>query len=183
MSAINEKSLLERIKVGDKAAFSVVFVAYYSNLVMFAITFIREKQTSEEIVQDVFVKLWDNREILEIKSSLKSFLMKSVQNKCIDCIRHQKIRNRYSENILNNPKLFENETESYMLYSELERHIDIVLQRLPDKINQAYSLNRFDGMTYQEIADKLKVSVRTIEVRVSKALNFLRANLKDYMNP
>lgn len=177
---LNESALLSRISKGDKAAFSVVFTAYYADLVMFAFTFLKEKEASEEIIQDVFVKLWDNRESLEIKSSLKSFMLKSVQNKCIDMLRHKKIKNRYSDEILNYPVIHENQTEDYILHSELEGIIGKLLQELPEKVNQAYVLNRFDGYTYSEIAEKLNVSVRTVEVRISRALGFLREKLKEY---
>jgi RNA polymerase sigma-70 factor (ECF subfamily) len=131
---LNESILLSRISKGDKAAFSMIFAAYYTDFVMFAFTFVKEKDISEEITQDVFVKLWDNRESLDIKTSLKAFLLKSVQNKCIDWLRHKKIKNRYSENVLNYPVIHENQTENYVLHSELERMIDEILRELPIRL-------------------------------------------------
>lgn len=180
MAVINEKYTVGKIRQGDRSAFSLVFVSYYTDLVMFAFTIVKTKDASEEIVQEVFVRLWDNRETIEIRSSLKSFLLKSVQNKCIDWLRHQKIKDRYAEKRLQDNTLYENETESYLMYSELEQSIEKALMSMPEKISQTYSMNRFDGLTYREIADRLDVSVRTVEVRVSKALDFLREKLKDF---
>ena len=181
MTVINEKVLIQRIKKGEKTAFTVVFTKYYTDLVMFAYTILKNKDISEEITQEVFVKLWYNRKSLEISSSLRSFLLKSTKNKCIDWLRHQKIHNKYAEIQLNNNLLFHNETENYLLYSELENILNKSIRELPEKINEAYCLNRFEGLTYQEIAEKLNVSVRTVEVRVSKALNLLRDKLKQYI--
>ena len=181
MTNIEESILSDRIKQGDSSAFSVVFSHYYKDLVMFANTFIRDKETSEEVVQDVFVKLWENKESITIKTSLKSFLLKSIQNKCIDRIRHLKIRDKYQSLILEHPVLFENDTDNYMLYSELENNLEKALKKLPADVTTTFSLSRFDGFTYHEIAEKLNVSVRTVEVRVSKALVMLREQLKDSM--
>lgn len=181
MIKIEERILTDKIKKGDSSAFSVVFTRYYADLVMFANIFIRDKETSEEIVQDVFIKLWENRNKITITTSLKSFLLKSVQNKCIDRLRHLKIRDKYQSLVSEHPLLFENKTEDYILHSELEKNLEIALKKLPDEISNTFLLSRFEGFTYNEIAEKLDISVRTVEVRVSKALVLLRDCLKDYL--
>jgi RNA polymerase sigma-70 factor (family 1) len=181
MIKIEESILTDRIKQGDSSAFSIVFTHYYADLVIFANTFIRDKETSEEIVQDIFIKLWENRDKITITTSLKSFLLKSVQNKSIDRLRHLKIRNKYQSMILDHPILFENNTENFMLYSELEKSLETALNKMPDEVTNTFSLSRFEGFTYNEIAEKLNISVRTVEVRVSKALVLLREQLKDYL--
>lgn len=176
-----ETILTERIKRGDSSAFSIVFTQYYSDLVMFANKFIRDRETSEEIVQDVFIKIWESRDIIIITSSLKSFLLKSVQNKCIDRLRHLKIRDKYQSAVLDNPVLFENDTENYILHSELKTSLEKALIKIPEDIANTFSFSRFDGLSYKEIAEKQNISVRTVEVRVSKALVLLREHLKDYL--
>jgi len=176
-----EQILLDRIKDGEKSAFSQVFIYYYSDLVTFANTFLHDTDTSEEIVQEVFITLWKNRNKIEITVSLKSFLLKSIQNRCIDRLRHLKIRDKYQSTILNHPMLFENNTENYILYSELEKSLKSALKKLPDDVSNTFSLSRFEGLTYNEISKKLDISVRTVEVRVSKALVLLRDQLKEYL--
>lgn len=176
-----EKVLVQRLRSGDDTAFSVIFKNYYVDLVLFAATFTRDRQEAEEIVQDIFIRLWENRGSVIITSSLRSFLLKSVQNKCIDSIRHLKIVDGYQAKLQNHPLLLENDTENYVLYSELEDDLKKALEKLPGDISEIFLLNRFEGLTYPEIATRLGLSVRMVEIRMGKALALLKLYLKDYL--
>jgi RNA polymerase sigma-70 factor (ECF subfamily) len=176
-----ERVLLERLKESDPTAFSTIFKVYYSDLVMFATNFTKDLDISEEIVQNVFVRFWEDREIITINTSLKSFLLRTVQNRSIDWLRHLKIRDKYSADVLENSLLYENDVENYVFTSELEHQIEKALSQFPEEISNAFRLNRYDGLKYHEIAEKMNVSVRTIEVRIGKALHMLREHLKDFM--
>jgi RNA polymerase sigma-70 factor (family 1) len=178
---LHEQYFLLKLKAGDRDVFSEIFSAYYRDLVMFAYSFIKEIDNSEEIVQDVFVKLWEDHENITITVSLKSYLLKSVQNRCIDWHRHNKIKTNHSDYIINSTPLFEYDTDNYVLRSELEGLIEKAIAALPEKFREAFELNRVEGLTYKEIAEKLKVSVRTVEVRISKALEILRTELIDFL--
>lgn len=175
----NERELLLLLKNGDESAFGLFFKTYYKDLVLFAGKFISSRVICEDITQSVFLQLWDERETLIIESSLKSFLLKSVQNRCLNVLRHQ----LYEENYLNSVKQHESMTvptpEHYLLYSEIHTHLSQALSRLPYNQREAFELNRFKGLTYQEIADMLNVSKRTIEVRIGQALKQLRIDLKE----
>lgn len=177
-----EKVLLNSLIGGDKEAFSTIFSAYYRDMVTFALSFTHEPDTAEEIVQETFVKLWEEHLNLKINESLKSYLLKSVQNRCIDWFRHKKVRQIHMNEVINNSVLFEYDTDNYMLRSELEGQIKKALLLIPDDYKEAFQMNRDEGLKYQEIAEKLNVSVRTIEVRISKALHLLREQLKDYLH-
>lgn len=181
MFRVEENSLVQRMRTGDDSAFSVIFKTYYIDLVLFASTFIRDRLEAEEIVQDIFIRLWENRESVIITSSLRSFLLKSVQNKCIDSIRHLKIVDGYQAKLKNHPLLLENDTEKYVLYSELEDDLRKALEKLPGDISKIFLLNRFEGLTYPEIATRLNLSVRMVEIRMGKALAVLKQYLKDYL--
>ncbi len=176
-----ENVLVSKLKSGDNSAFSTIFSAYYRDLVLFAARFTRNQENAEEIVQDIFVKLWENHESLKIDISLKSFLLKSIQNKCIDMIRHRKIKDIHVSYVLENQTLYECDTDNYVLFSDLKEQIDKTLDRLPDELSGVFRMSRYKGLKYDEIAGILNVSVRTIEVRIAKALNVLRAELKDYI--
>jgi RNA polymerase sigma-70 factor (family 1) len=178
---IYETILLAKMKAGDKSAFSSIFSYYYTNLIAFAGNFIHDIDSAEEIVQDVFVHLWENRDVLCISSSLKSYLLKMVQNRCFNLIKHLEIRNTYKDFALNYNNIFERDAENYILYSELESKIKNSLNMLPPEIMEAFSLSRFEGKKYQEIAEIQKVSIRTIEDRVGKALNLLKSYLSEYI--
>ncbi len=178
---IYEKILIAKLKAGDKSAFSSIFSFYYANLVSFANIFLRDSNSSEEIVQDIFVYIWENHEVLLITSSLKSYLLKMVQNRCLNWIKHLKTRNNYSDFIINNTNLSERDTDNYVLRSELETKIETTLNLLPIEVKEAFILSRFDGKKYQEIADIQSVSVRTIEDRIAKALSLLKEHLNEYL--
>lgn len=177
-----EQILIAKLKSGDKSAFSSIFSFYYTNLISFANTILKDTNTSEEIVEDCFVYLWENHELLAINSSLKSYLLKMVQNKCINFIKHQQIENRYNQLVIKYSAIFERDTENYIFRNELELKIEEALNALPPEIKEAFVMSRYEGKKYQEIADYQSVSVRTIEDRISKALAHLRISLKDYLD-
>ena len=173
---IFEQLLLEKLAESDQGAFSSIFKAYYKDLVMFALTFLKDSGDAEEAVQEIFVRLWEKRRELKLHGSLKSYLLKSVQNYCLDDIRRRNVREHYAGE-METQSLHVNDTEEYILYSDLLNQLDQVLTQMPDEVAQTFRMNRFDGMKYQEIAQQLNVSVRTVESRISKALRILHQAL------
>ena len=149
-------------------------------MVFLAYSFTHELTTAEDIVQDTFVKLWEEHEKLNVTVSLRSVLLKTIQNKCIDWHRHKKVLNNHSTFIIDNSPLYDYDTDNYVLRSELEGRIENAVASLPENIKEAFEMNRYEGLKYQEIAIRLNVSVRTVEVRISKALDLLRKKLVDY---
>ena len=176
-----EKLLLANIRNNDKGAFTIVFTQYYKDLVTFSFGFVRNINTAEEIVQEVFIKLWENRASLIIDRSLKSYLLKSVQNRSLNWLQHLRVQSQFDSYTKDHQVLSDNETENYILHSELEFNLHKVLNKIPEEFAQAFRMNRFDNLSYLEIAQKLGVSIRTIEVRISKALSFLRDELKEFL--
>lgn len=150
-------------------------------MVMFASGFTHNPEIAEEFVQETFVKLWEDHKNINITDSLKSYLLKSVQNRCIDWYRHKKVQQIHASEVINTAILFEYNTDNYILRSELEALLKKALLTIPADAAEAFRMNREEGYKYQEIAKKLNVSVRTIEVRIGKALHLLRDYLKDYM--
>jgi RNA polymerase sigma-70 factor (family 1) len=181
LTASYERILLEKLKNDDQTSFTILFTKYYQDLVQFSFSFTRNPDASEEIVQDVFMKLWENRYSLEIHNSLKSFLLKTVQNRSINSLRHVNITHKYASLVLEHPLLSENDTENYILHSELEANFNHAMEKIPAQYAEAYRMSRTESLNYHEIALKLGVSVRTVEVRVSKALSLLREELKDFL--
>lgn len=177
-----EKVLLDKLVRGDKDVFSVMFTTYYHDLVLFAMSMVNDRETAEEFVQDTFVKIWEERRNLHINTSLKSYLIRSVHNRFIDWYRHRKVRQAHADDLLANPVLSENDTEEYILFSELDHQIKKVLAFIPADCSEAFIMNRDQGLKYSEIAEKLNVSVRTVEVRIGKALHLLRNYLHEYLS-
>lgn len=173
--------LIEKLKNDDKSAFTVIFTAYYKDLVRFSFSFTKNSDVSEGIVQEAFLKLWEDRSSLVIHNSLKSYLLKSVQNRSIDSLRHLNIRHKYASLVLETPILSENDTENYVLHSELESNFARAMKQIPAQYAEVFRMSRIEALGYLEIAAKIGVSVRTVEVRIGKALNLLREELKDFL--
>lgn len=176
-----ELILLEKLKNNDKSAFTIIFTNYYKDLVRFSIRFTKNYDASEEIVQTMFVNLWEERSELVLHTSLKSYLLKSVQNRSIDWLRHVNIKNKYTSVILDNPVLSENETENYLLHSELELNLAQAMKKMPAQYAEVFRMSRVEFLNYCEISLKLGVSVRTVEVRMAKAISILREELIDFL--
>lgn len=173
--------LIDKLNSGDYPAFTIIFSTYYKDLVVFATRYTHEISNAEEIVQDTFVKLWEDRKSVTIQRSLKSFLLKSVQNRCIDWLRHNKIKQAYYQYIIESSLPYDSDTENYILYSELHRDVENAIEMLPGKVAEVFRMNRYQGLKYHEIAGILNISVRTVEVRIGKALNLLRNYLRNHL--
>jgi RNA polymerase sigma-70 factor (ECF subfamily) len=179
---MQEPQLLIGLKQGDTGIFSFLFRTYYKDLVLFGSTYIPDRSICEDIVQAVFLKLWDEREILKIETSLKSYLLTAVKNSCLDEIRHRYIVREHEAHTLSLLHLQEEiDTENYVLYSDLYHRLTEALSRLPESCRDTFEMNRFEGLKYKEIAARLKISERTVEVRIGRALLLLRQYLKDFL--
>lgn len=178
---MEEQILLAGLRKGDNKAFSRLFTAYYKDLVLFGGNFLPDREVCEDIVQSVFLRLWNDRASLTIETSLKSYLLRSVRNSCLDELRHRDIVHQHEAYTLSANVLEDADTEHYILYSDLARHLDEALAGLPEAYREAFEMNRFEGLKYKEIATRLNVSERTVEVRIGKALEMLRVLLKDFL--
>jgi len=177
---MEELYLLTKLKKGDVEAFSFLFTSYYKDLVLFGGNFLADRVACEDIVQSVFMRLWNDRNTLHIETSLKSYLLKSVRNSCLDELRHQNIVRDHESYILSNNVLDDVDTENYILYSDLYSQLNDALEKLPETYRVAFEMNRFEGLKYKEIANQLNVSERTVEVRIGKAIGLLRKYLKHF---
>ncbi|VAW23368.1 RNA polymerase ECF-type sigma factor [hydrothermal vent metagenome] len=179
-----EYHIIKGIKNSDEQAFELLFRKYYQRLCGFANKFLNDIPESEEIVQEVFFSIWKNREKLSPKESLKPYLFKSVQNLCLNFIQHQKVVDRsyrIIEIVYENSPHKEFSAYEKLLASELEQKIDDAIKNLPSGCAEIFQLSRNEGLKYSEIAEKLNISVKTVETQISRALKKLRAELKDYL--
>ncbi|MBN2662399.1 MAG: RNA polymerase sigma-70 factor [Bacteroidales bacterium] len=167
--------------VSDKRKFEEIFKLHYSELCSFAYNFTNDLEDAEETVQDVFYKLWSNKENLEIKTSIRAYLFSSVKNSCLNKKKHIEIREQYKEH--NEKELQNNNTnvEDFFEASELEEKIRTAIDKLPLQRKKVFILSRYEGLKYKEIAEKLDISVKTVENQISSALKFLKSELAEYL--
>lgn len=163
----------------DEEAFRILFYDFFAPLCVFAHRYLEEMETCEDIVQETFYRIWKNRKDLDIQISARNFLITSVRNACLDLIRKQEIEKRWIEKRLEEDT--EEEYEDLYTTQELESLLNQALDKLPEQIASTFRMNRFDGKTYVEIAEEKQISVKTVEAYMTRALKFLRIELKDYL--
>jgi RNA polymerase sigma-70 factor (ECF subfamily) len=147
---------------------------------VYAYRILKSNTEAEDLVQDFFVRLLENRKNVRIESSIKSYFIRSIHNRCLDYIAHQKVVSIHESYRLR--IMTEEDFQDYpLLDNELRQQIDRAISNLPDGIRETFILNRFEGLSYQEIANRENLSVKTIEYRISKALAQLRKDLGEYL--
>lgn len=179
-SNINEKQLFNDFQHGSQEIFDYFFGKYYAGLCVYAYRILKSNAEAEDLVQDFFVRLLENRKNVRIESSIKSYFIRSIHNRCLDYIAHQKVVSTHESYRLR--IMTEEDFQDYpLLDNELRQQIDRAISNLPDGIRETFILNRFEGLSYQEIASRENLSVKTIEYRISKALAQLRKDLGEYL--
>ncbi len=171
----NEMLLVAALKIDSHEAFVQIFRHYYPDLVMFASRFILDRETCEDIVQEAFMKIWSNRKILEIRTSLRTYLIHLVQNLALNELKHRKVKTLYQDK--NHDMILALSAEEHMFYTELSSAVDTLLANLDPAVRETYVMSRVQRLKYTEIAQRLNISVRTVEVRISKAVSYLQRNL------
>jgi RNA polymerase sigma-70 factor (ECF subfamily) len=175
----SDNEIIRGIRKGDAKQFESLFRSSYVSLVRYAKSIVKDHDTAEEIVQDLFFRLWYHREKIKIETSLNGYLFRAVHNRCLHMLEHNKVVAKHAGEIpLMQPQNEENPSE-LVHYKELQLAIVRVLERLPDRCGRIFCMNRFDGLKYSEIADRLSISVKSVEADMGKALKEFRKALKE----
>ena len=176
----NQKKLIKHLKKGNSLAYSYLVGLYYKELCNYATSLARDDFKSEDIVQNVIVRMWQQREKLNTNISIKNYLYKSVYNEFIDQYRKDLsisvLERKYIE-VLDSFIEVKEENETKRLITLVEKEIE----QLPNKCKETFLLSKKNGLTYREIADYQNVSVNTVEKQMVKAFSILRKKLKDKM--
>jgi RNA polymerase sigma-70 factor (ECF subfamily) len=176
---ITDQEIVGRIRKGDVDQFESLFRSSYASLVRYAKTIIKDQDASEEIVQDLFFRLWKDKERIRIKSSLNGYLFRSVHNKCLHFIDHRRIVERHVEEMsIHQPENQESPSD-ILNYKELQAKIATILERLPERCGTIFCMSRFEGLKYSEIAEKLSISIKTVESNMGRALKEFRKALTE----
>jgi len=166
-------------KILDNALFEQSFTAHFDGMFRYCMTMVNDQAEAEDIVQAVFTDLWQDRHKIEIHTSIQAFLYKAVYFKCMNRIKHEKVNQKYMASI---PQENHQISESNpALLMEVNMMINEAVDALPEQCRKIFSMSRYEGMRYQEIADHLQLSVKTIENQMGKALKSLRIHLADYL--
>jgi RNA polymerase sigma-70 factor (ECF subfamily) len=165
----------------DEAAFEQMFKTHFKRLHAYAFTILRDEIQAEEMVQKLFFKLWERNENLSLTGSVSSYLYRAVHNESLNYIKHQKVRSNHQLNVAYSMKNEVEHPAKKIMASELEKKIHSALNELPEQCRTIFQMSRFDELKYREIADKLGISIKTVESQMSKALRLLRVKLVDFL--
>lgn len=175
--------LKKGLKAGDRDLFRTVFLDSYPGMVRYSVSLTGDPESAQEIVQEVFLQLWENHALLEISGSVKSYLFGAVYNRSVNWLRNRRIRETYAKNPtgialwLHFPS--DPESSDPLLLEKIERAIDA----LPPQCREAFTRSVIDGEPQKEVAANLGVSVKTIENQISRARKILRNKLFKIINP
>jgi RNA polymerase sigma-70 factor (ECF subfamily) len=178
---LKEKQVISRIRNGDEQAFEWLFRQYYEKLCQWAYHYLHDLDSSEEIVQDLYYNLWRNRTTLEFHVSVKSYLYKAVSNNCKMLIRKTGRRSAIEADLAERHPGSSTEPGELLEVKEIREVVHKTLEELPEKPAQIFRMSRYEGMKYREIAEKLSISIKTVEANMGKALRIFRKNLQEYI--
>jgi RNA polymerase sigma-70 factor (ECF subfamily) len=176
---MHDNELLERLKAGDESALDMLFTTWYPYLFRIAYTMLQDTDASKDCVQEVFVRFWQKREILEVQSTLKGYLQRMIVNECLAFKRRQKMHARPEDhNALPDPSP---SALHHLESGSLETLIHEAIDRLPDQCALIFRMSRLEEMSYREIAEHLELSPKTVENQIGKALKLLRESLGPWL--
>ncbi len=163
--------------IETKKEYEKIFRTHYSELCSYAFNFMKDIDDAEEVVQSIFVKLWENKNNLHIKTSIKSYLYSSIRNRCLNSIKHIEVRERYKEFNKQEIELEQNLQDNESEKTEMEQKVRTIIDNMPEKRRRVFILSRYNRLKYKEIAEELSISIKTVENHMGKAMKTLRKEL------
>lgn len=174
-----DRLLFKQIKKGNKKAFDSLFRKYYAQMVRFAMGYLHDGPVAEGVVQDVFIRIWEHAKNIEIETSLSAYIYRATRNQCLNLIKHEAVKRKYEQEQLGEA------TETYqggpgsINADKFKGALSLAVGKLPNKCREIFELAKFEGLSYDEIANYLKVSAKTVENQMGIALRKLR----EYLSP
>ncbi|MEO6978048.1 MAG: RNA polymerase sigma-70 factor [Mucilaginibacter sp.] len=177
----SDSTVIDLLREGNERAFEKIFREYFKGLRAYAYTFMKDEEQAEEIVQNVFCRIWEKRSQLKPEGSIKAYLYRAVHNESLNYIKHQKTRAAFQVHYNNNEEQHSGEASEKIMIAELDGHIQKALNDLPQQCRIIFQLSRFENLKYREIADQMNLSIKTVENQMGKALKVLREKLAEFL--
>lgn len=177
-----EESVSILLAKRDETTFEQVFKAHFKRMHAYAFTILQDEHEAEEVVQQVFFRLWERNESLRVQGPVAAYLYRAVHNESLNQLRHRKVRAAHHLHVVHQQKYMEGHPAHQAVKGELEQKIRAALNELPEQCRTVFQLSRFEELKYRDIADRLGISVKTVENQMGKALKILRARLVEYLS-
>lgn len=188
MQNLDDKLLFEKLREDKLDAFEEFFKKNQPYMVSYAYKFLDDWETARDIVQEVFISFWENKDKIIITTSLKAYLFSAIKNQCANNVKHQLVKQKFTSHAqaeLHQMELAYLEADDPYLKlhtKELDKKIEQTINSLPEQCRLTFELSRYKGMKSKDIAKKMDISVRTVETQIYRALKVLRSSLKDYLS-
>lgn len=176
-----EINLIHQINTGNELVFEKVFKQYFKTLQNYAYTILNDLDVAEEMVQNVFLKIWEKREKLPQDANIGSYLYKSVYHESLNWLRHEKVKLSHQQHTFYSMKDETDNAADRIKMKQLEEHLQKALNDLPQQCRTIFQMSRFDEMRYREIANELGISIKTVENQMGKALRLMRLKLVEFL--
>ena len=177
----SDSTVINLLRQGSEKVFESIFKDHFKSLHAYAYTFLKDDELAEEVVQNVFCRIWEKRDNLKTDGSLKAYLYRAVHNESLNYLKHQKVKASFQVYYADQMEQSEEHSSRKLMVNELERHIQKAMNELPQQCRTIFQLSRFEQLKYQQIADQMGLSVKTIENQMGKALKLMRLKLAEFL--
>jgi RNA polymerase sigma-70 factor (ECF subfamily) len=181
----SNSDLIKNIKDGDRHSLELVFRRLYPRLCAYAQKFVQDLDDAEEIVQELFYNVWKNRTALDENQSLDSYMFTSIKNRCLNLLDARRTKSKHAQllwYLYSTTATENNNAYQKLVADEFEKNLVTAIDNLPKECKKVFELSRFEGLKYQEIAQRLDISIKTVETQMSRALSKLRLDLREYLS-
>jgi len=179
-SLYSDEKLMQEIKADNMFAFDILYKKYSKRLYLFGYSILKSQEETENLIQDVFLNLWEKRNDVERDASVKYYLFSIAYNSAITLIRKKTRESEFINYLKSLPEINEEPTNLKIEFNDLTNKLEEIIQELPQRQKQVYLLHRVKGLKYSEIGEQLKISTNSIETHMSRALKTIRAKLEYY---
>lgn len=177
----NHAGIIRALKNRDEQAFGDLFKTHFTPLRNYAFSFVQEQTLAEDIVQTVFLRLWDKIDVLNIADSIAAYLYRAVYNESLNALKRTKVRRSHQSWLTRQMKDHTDTAHKNLQLRELERQLRAAINDLPEQCRTIFQLSRYEDLRYREIGLRLGISVKTVENQMGKALKLLRAALVEFL--
>ncbi len=174
---ISEKKLVQLLKRGNVKAFESIYEKYFHPIYYFCLKYLKDKNEAEEIVQSLFLKIWEKRQTLNQELNFSSFLFRIAINDICNHIKKKRYEIKYFDYLQGNAKDSHNSTFEQIICNDIDHHLEKLIDKLPPQRKRIFLMSRKDNLSYEEISTKLNLSVRTVENHIFRTLKYLRKHL------
>ncbi len=184
--ATHERAWVVGTRAGDTAAFERIFTTYYAVLVRFAYNYLHSRERAEEVIQELFLFIWERRQAWDVTGSLKSYLYRAARNRALDALKHERVERGWADRAIREQGGAEHgapalDADAQLNVDELNAALQRAIEALPERCRQAYTLHRQQHLSYTEIAEVMGTTVGTVTIQIGKALKALRKSLADWL--